>query len=399
MVNLSAMPNECFTFDIMQYDAIIGQQRLKEKLKESVANNRISHAQLFLGPEGSGALPLALAYACDVLVKYSKDEVAARKKCAKLSHPDLHFCFPVNTTQKVKKNPLSSNFTQEWTQAVLKNPYLNVYDWLTNLGIENKQGLINVHQAAEIHKALSLKAMESEYKIMVIWMAEYLNDKAANKLLKLLEEPPDKTLFVLVAEESEKMLSTILSRAQLLRIPPVSPADMRAELTQNQNCSAENAEAVAALSEGNFRKALNALQVDEAHEQTAEVFQNWMRNLWKKDIYAVMKFVEDISRTGRESQKEFLSYGLHVFRECMVWNYGGEQLLRTAGKEKAFIEKFSKMVHSGNAIQFTEEFENAVYHIERNVNGKIIFTDLSLKCMKLLRQPASKLPAEPEEKE
>lgn len=376
----------------MQYEAVIGQERLKQKLKESVANNRISHAQLFLGSEGSGALPLALAYACDVIIKNSKDEVAAQKKCAKLSHPDLHFCFPVNTTKEVKKNPVSSHFTQDWVEEVLKNPYLNVFDWLSRLGIENKQGLINVHQSAEIHKVLSLKAMESEYKVMVIWMAEYLNDKAANKLLKLLEEPPNKTLFVLVAEESEKMLSTILSRAQLLRVPPILPADMRAELTNNHDCSAENAETIAALSEGNYRKAQNALHVDDAHEQTADVFQNWMRNLWKKDIYAVMKFVEDMSRTGRESQKEFLSYGLHVFRECVIWNYAGEQLLRTAGKEKAFIQKFSKMVHSGNAVQFTHEFENAVYHVERNVNGKIIFTDLSLKCMKLLRQPAQALP-------
>ncbi len=392
MVNLSAMPNDCFTFDTMQYEAVVGQQNLKEKLKESVENNRISHAQLFLGPEGSGALPLALAYACDVIVQNSKDKASAQKKCAKLSHPDLHFCFPVNTTQKVKKHPVSAHFTQDWVEAVLKNPYLNVYDWLQNLGIENKQGLINVRQAAEIHKTLSLKSMESEYKVMVIWMAEYLNNEAASKLLKLLEEPPNKTLFILVAEESDQMLSTILSRAQLLRVPSILPADMRAELSQNQNCSAENAEAVTALSEGNYRKALRALQKDEVHEQTAEVFQNWMRNLWKKDITAVLKFVDEISKTGREGQKEFLSYGLHIFRECMVWNYAGEQLLRTAGKEKAFIEKFSKMVHSGNGVEFAEEFENAVSHIERNVNSKIIFTDLSLKCMKLLRRPANKVP-------
>lgn len=372
----------------MQYEAVIGQERLKQKLKESVANNRISHAQLFLGPEGSGALPLALAYACDVIVNNSKDRESALKKCAKLSHPDLHFCFPVNTTKEVKKDPLSSHFTKEWVSTVLEQPYFNVYDWLSVLGIENKQGLINVHQASEIHRSLALKSMESEYKVMVIWMAEYLNDKAANKLLKLLEEPPNKTLFILVAQDSERMLSTILSRAQLLRVPPILPGDLRNALTQKHECTAEEAETIAALSEGNYRKALNALETNEAAEKTAQIFQGWMRNLWKKDIYAVTKFVDEIARTGRESQKEFLSYGLHVFRECMVWNYGGEKLLRTAGAEKAFIEKFSKMVHSGNGVRFTDEFETAIYHIERNLNGKAVFTDLSLKCMKLLRQPA-----------
>jgi DNA polymerase-3 subunit delta' len=372
----------------MQYDAVIGQSELKERLQKSVRENRISHAQLFVGPEGSGALPMAVAYACQVLTENSQNPEATRKKCEKLTHPDLHFCFPVNTTKSVKKDPRSSHFLKEWREALLTNPYLNLYQWLNKLGIENKQGIIAVRQAEEIQQDLALKAFEASYKIMILWMPEKLHEKASNKLLKIIEEPPQKTLFILVSENAELLLPTIISRTQITRIPRLSSEELKDALNKRHNMDEASAQSAAFLSEGNYLEALRILNSSNEEMSFKSTFQNWMRSLYTKDIYEVMDFVEQIARVGRERQKHFLTYGLHIFRESLMANYATKDLVRTSGDEANFVEKFSPFIHAGNALSFASEFEEAIYHIERNVNAKIVFTDLSLKSMKLIRVKA-----------
>lgn len=369
----------------MRLEDVIGHDSIKKHLRDAIESGRISHAVMFTGATGSGILPLAIAYASELIVHHSSNQEAARIKTDKLIHADLHLSYPVNTNQRVKKDPKSGDYIAEFRELFTSNPYMNLFEWLQYLGIENKQGIINVHQAAEVNRELSLKAFEGGYKVMVIWMPERLHLSAANKLLKILEEPPEKTVFVLASEQPDLLLPTIISRTQIIRVPPLDESIIKDVLIQKHGLNQELASSVALLSEGSYSTALQTLEQSEEELQFKSAFQDWMRMLYSKKIYEVLKFVEEIARFGRERQKQFIAYGLHIFRECLMMNYGSADLMRLDESEKKFVNNFAPFVNAANAMQMVHEFEEASFHVERNANPKILFLDLSLRIMKLIR--------------
>lgn len=368
----------------MWMDKVIGQEALKQQLKKTVETGRISHAQLFLGKPGTGALPLAIGYAQLLLCNASESQSSCNLKCDKLVHPDLHFAFPVNTTKKVKKDPVSSLFLEEFREEFIKNPYLNLFQWLTALGIENKQGLINTKQSSEILRDLTLKPYESEFKVMLIWQPERMNRSSANKLLKIIEEPPQKTVFLLVSEDQDNVLPTILSRTQLIRVPPLQQDDIKFALQEQYDLAEETASSIVSLADGSFNAALNILHASSEENFDQQSFINWMRMCYSKDFFKIDAWISDISRIGRERQKNFLAYGLHIYRECLISNYADPSLIRLQGAEQGFVNKFKPFINTANALQLIGEFEKAVNDIERNANPKILFLDLTVKVMKLL---------------
>ncbi|MFD0761518.1 ATP-binding protein [Lutibacter aestuarii] len=376
----------------MNFSEILGQEHLKNHLVKSTDNGRISHAQLFVGKEGSGVLPTAIAYAQYILCSTSSNKEACALKCKKLQHPDLHFAFPVSTNETVKSKPVSNLFLDEWRKFVTTNPYGNLFEWLQTLGIENKQGQIGVDEADEIVKSLKLKSYEGGYKVMIIWMAEKMNTATANKLLKLLEEPPKKTVFLLIAENEEQIITTIKSRCQILQFPLLSETDIIKGLVEREGTDPPIAQNIAQQADGNFNKALHLLHNDNTDEQFEQWFITWIRAAFKAKgnaavIQNLIEWSETIAKTGRETQKRFLNYCLQFFRQAMLLNYGTEELVFLQPKSPNFkLENFAPFVHSGNIIEITKELNDALYHIERNGNAKIILLDLSIKLTRLLHQ-------------
>ena len=374
----------------MKFSEVLGQEYLKNHLVKSTDNGRISHAQLFVGKEGSGVLPMAIAYAQYILCHTSNDKEASALKCSKLMHPDLHFAFPVATNDAVKSHPVSKLFLEDWRQFIASNPYGNLFEWLQSIGIENKQGQIGVDEAEEIVKALKLKSYEGGYKIMIIWMAEKMNTSAANKLLKLLEEPPEKTVFLLVTEDEEQIITTIKSRCQVLHFPLLSEADIIKGLIEQEGTDNPIAAQIAQQADGNFNKALHLLHNDNSDEQFEQWFIIWVRAAFKAKgnatvIKELIDWSETIAKTGRETQKRFLHYCLQFFRQALLINYNADELVFLQPKTPNFdLEKFAPFVHSKNILDINAELNDAIYHIERNGNAKIILLDLSIKLTRLL---------------
>jgi len=378
----------------MDFSKVIGQQHIKSHLLNTIKNGRISHTQLFVGKSGSGLLSLALSYAKEILChSYSKGEKEyehCENRVAKLMHPDLHFVYPVNSNETIKKNPVSDNFSSEWREFVLKNPYASLYDWYQFIGIEKKQGNISKHEAGEISKKLSLKAFEGGYKVMIIWMADKMNTECANKILKLVEEPPNKTVLLLLTEEEEKVLGTIQSRCQKLHIPFLSENDILTELINNHNFTENNAKKISHQANGDFNKALHLIANDSDDEVFEKLFVVWVRTAFKakgnkQAINDLMEWSESIAKEGRETQKKFLNFCLELFRQALLKNYKADSLLYFESHDGSFsLEKFAPFVHQNNIFEITKALEEAEYHIERNGNGKIIFTDLSIKLTRLI---------------
>lgn len=380
----------------MLFSEIIGQEHIKNHLTVSAESGRIAHAQMFVGPEGSGTLPMAIAYAQYVLCGNTGGENSGGAAHCNLmfnnlSHPDLHFAFPVATTESIKSHPVSSMFLKEWRTFVKEQPYGNTFDWFQLIGIENKQGLIGVDEATDIVKALSLKAFEGGYKIMIIWMADRMNNAAANKLLKLIEEPPQKTIFILIAEEEEQIIQTIRSRCQILHFPPLTEEVIKQGLISRGIPEAEAAQA-AHKAQGNYNKAIDFSVQDSEDLVFEKWFVFWVRSAFKAKgnktvIHDLIAWSEEISATGRETQKQFLQYCLEIFRQALLLNYQTPELVYTDMRSEGFkLEKFAPFVHSQNILDITKELEDAMYHIERNGNAKIIFTDLSIKLTRYLHK-------------
>lgn len=386
----------------MVFQDIIGQQNIKNHLIQSVENGRIPHAQLFVAPSGSGALALAIAYARYILCheKAQKDQSgchACHVKFDKLVHPDLHFVFPVNKTEKVKDHPISDLFLEEWRNFVLQSPYGTLFNWYQSLGIENKQGQIGVDEAESIVKKLSLKSFEGGYKVVIIWMAEKMNATASNKLLKLIEEPPKDTLFILIAEEEEQIINTIRSRCQLLQFRSLSDFDIQQALVQKEGVDEILAAKIANRSNGNYNNAIHILHND-ANDLTFENwFIFWVRTAFKARgnatvIQDLIGWSEEIAKTGRETQKRFLLYCLQFFRQALMENYKANTLVFYEPSDKNFqIRKFAPFVHGGNILGINEALNDAIYHIERNGNAKIILLDLSMQLTRLLHQKEQKI--------
>ena len=383
----------------MDFEKIIGQEHIQKHLVQSTENNRIPHAQLFVGKEGCGTLPMAIAYAKYILCSTSTNKEITAKKCDKLQHPDLHFAFPVATSDKVKKHPISNLFLEDWRSFISENPYGGLFDWLQHIGVEKKQGNIGTDEAEDIVKKLTLKSYEGGFKVMIIWMAEKMNISASNKLLKLIEEPPSKTIFLLITEDEGQIINTIKSRCQALHFPKLSTTDIANALVNNESISENEALKIGHQSEGNYNKALHYLHNDSNELLFEEWFITWIRSAFRAKgnasvIQDLIGWSDTIAKSGRETQKQFLQYCLHFFRQALLLNYGTPDLVFIETQTAGFnIEKFAPFIHSGNIETINKELNDAQYHIERNGNAKIILLDLSIKLTRLLHTKEEKIGA------
>ncbi|MGY8914744.1 MAG: DNA polymerase III subunit [Flavobacteriales bacterium] len=383
----------------MLFNDILGLSHIKKHLTLSADAGRIPHAQLFVGKEGCGTLPMAMAYAQYVICANTEGEntgenAACNTKCNSISHPDVHFAFPVSNSDKVKSHAVSNHYMEEWREFLKEQPYGNLFDWYRLIGIEKKQGMIGVDEAQEVVKKLALKSYEGGYKVMIIWMADRMNNSASNKLLKLIEEPPAKTVFILITEEEEQIIQTIRSRCQVLHFPPLAEEVIAQGLVE-KGLPTEEALRIAHESDGNFNKALDLMNQDSEDLVFERWFVQWVRSAFKAKgnkaaIHDLILWSEEVAKTGRETQKKFLLYCLAVMRQAMLTNYNVSDLTFMKIHVEGFqLAKFAPFIHENNILQITQELEDAIYHIERNGNSKIILTDLSIKLTRLLHKKAA----------
>lgn len=375
----------------MLFKEIIGNNSVKKQLIEAVRNNRISHAQLFSGKSGSAKLALALAYAqflnCEN--RTTVDSCGICSSCLKfnnLSHPDLHLVIPVLKTKEVQK-PVSDHFIGKWRDFITNNYYGSLNGWIDSFGTENKtgqQGTIYKDEANNIHKKLSLKNYEAEYRVVLIWMPERMNLEVSNKLLKLFEEPPKGTIFLLITENTNQLLPTIISRLQSIKI-----ADFTAEDIVNHfgemDLSLEKAKQLRNLTNADLGKITQILEDKEGELDLFSDFSVWMRLTYKMDVQGISKWVDNLSLKGRKQQNLFLSYAIKMVRECLIYNFASDTLLKTNENEFAFLTKFSPFIHEENSVMITEKLEESIKAINRNANAKILFFELSLQMVKFLR--------------
>ncbi len=376
----------------MQFKEVIGQQEVKERMLTSFRNGRLAHTQLFLGSEGSGALSLASAFAqyvnCAAPTATDSCGVCPScKKYQKLAHPDLHFYFPTTSTDSVKKDPKSELFLNEWRAFLTKNNgYATQSNWYNYLGVGNKQGTIYVRDAADIVSKMSMKAYEAKFKVIVIWVAEKLNDQASNKLLKTLEEPPANTLILLIAERYELLLATVRSRAQLVKIPRISDT-LVGEWLVSKDVDPVTAEKIAVQANGNLNAALDFLEHADEAQSNFTLFRDWLRICYKPGTFTELhRFNQELAKLGRERQKGFLRYGLDIIHNTLSVNHGNNQLVKAAGEELDFMQKFAPFINQSNQARIAVLFNEAIYHIERNAHAGILFSDVSFQLVDLIAQ-------------
>jgi len=401
----------------MLFQNIIGQQEAKHHLIEMVNHNRLSHALLFLGKEGNGALPLALAFASYVSlnpgainskpagpslfgdepaeVKPSipstpaeadawMQQQAAWGKVQGMMHPDIHYAYPV-IPKKSGDKPTSTDYIAEWREFIKLYPYGNAFDWLQYIGAENKQGNITSEECGDIIRKLNLKSFESEYKILIMWMPEYLG-KEGNKLLKLIEEPPPNTLFILVAESEEQILPTILSRCQLVKIPLLYTSDIEQALITKNNTTPETARQIAGIAEGNYRDALQMIQ--HAEEDWQSLLRDWLNATLKGGPAAQVKWIDEVSKLGREKQKQFLRYFNHLLEQSIRIRVMGAEYVKLPDNEKDFAGRLNKIASVSQQQVMIEELDKAAYYIERNANAKMLFHALTIKLYHIIQDKA-----------
>ncbi|MDC1472282.1 DNA polymerase III subunit delta' [Flavobacteriaceae bacterium] len=370
----------------MTFEAIIGQSFLTTHLKQGIDSGRIPHAQLFVGKQGVGALPMAIAYA-DYLMTHQDGGL---NNMNPLTHPNIHYVYPVTTSDKVKSKPISTNYLTEWRSYIETNPYGSINDWYDVVGVGNKQGAIGVEEANDMVSKMSLKAFNGGYKVMIVWMAEKMTTGCANKLLKLIEEPADKTVIILVAEDEEQLINTIRSRCQTVHLDLLSEDAIKNSLISTHNIEAGLAQNIAHQSEGSYRRALDLLGQEPVDLQFETWFIAWVRTAFqaktnKQSINHLMAWSDEISKAGREIQKQFLDYSLRFFRQALLYNYGAKDLVFMVLNDKSFkFENFAPFIDASNITEISKEIELANYHIERNANAKIVLTDLSIKLTRLL---------------
>ncbi len=379
----------------MKFSDVIGQQQLKDRLIRSVQSGQVPHAQLFHGNEGVGALPLAIAYAqyLNCTNRHENDSCGICPSCIKYNkyaHPDLHFVFPIVKKKKssgaTEKDTICDDYFAEWRELLGKNPYFKLSSWLNAIGAENSQATIYTAESDSILKKLNLKIYEAEYKIMIIWLPEKMQEECSNKLLKIIEEPYDKTIFLLVSEEPDRVLGTIRSRSQSLHVPPIDEENLSKAVEARYNISGEEMTSVVHLSSGSYLKAEEILENNTENEIFLELFITIMRNCWTRNIKNMKAKGDYFASMGREWQKSFLSYAQRMIRENFVYCLHSKEINYMNSAESNFSVNFSTYVNERNVIELMEELEMAERHIEQNVNPKMIFLDLSMKIAVLLKK-------------
>ena len=371
----------------MLLENIIGQAEIKEYLIRSFKNDRISHAQMFLGPEGSGNLALAIGFAQYILCTNKEDDDACGKcpscqKVEKLVHPDLHFTFPIFNKSTGGSN--CDEFIEDFRKSVLNNPYLDLNLWRQSAAADNKQMMIPTKEAENIVSKLSLKSFEGGYKIVVIWMPELMRIETSNKLLKIIEEPPAKTLFLLVSNNHEQIITTIKSRTQLVKIPKISDYDIEEKL-EDLSIPSQEIDYIVQYANGDYLKASTLASNKNVLNQHFSTFSEWMRKCYSRDYAWAMKWADEMNKSGRENIKEFIEYSSHMTRQCLIGNYTDGVLQRLTKEELGFASKFARFINDRNSIQIYEELEKAYRDISRNVYSKTVLFDLSIHMMRLLK--------------
>ncbi len=369
----------------MLFKEVIGQEDVKRLLIQEVKSGRIPHAKLITGDEGVGKMPLALAYAQYILCTNRGENDAcgvcpACIKAAKLIHPDLHFSFPT------VNNKFCNYYMPAWRKMIMSSPYFSMKHWLSEMGAENKQALIYTGETDEVIKKLTLKPYESDYKVMIIWSVDRQNAESANRLLKTLEEPSDKTVLILISEYPEKILPTILSRTQQINIRPIDEQNIENALQQGYGVTSGDSKTIAHLSGGNFVKALEAIHINEDNKLYFELFVNLMRLSYQRKIREMKLWSEQVAGLGRERQKDLLLFCQRLIRENFIYNFHRQELNYMTVDESNFATRFAPFVNERNVMGIMDELTEAQQHIEQNVNAKIVFFDFSLKMIVLLKQ-------------
>lgn len=362
----------------MQFKDVIGQKDLINHLLVNGQSGRNSHAQLFLGAEGSGALPVVLAYAqyINCLQPTASDSCGTCSSCSKYSkliHPDLHFSFP-SIAKKSGDKVLSTAWLPDWRKAIIENPYLTYTDWMNKIADSNKMGNISVAECQDIISRLALAAFEGKFKVLVMWLPEFLRE-AGNVLLKIIEEPPPKTIFLLVAEKADAILTTITSRTQLIKVPRIETQDLAKYLEKVHAIAPDEAFSIALLAEGSYTEALRLMQADISLNET--LLKEWLRSIYGQNAGNILRWLTKINELGREKQKNFLQYTQHFLRSCFLFNYDANALVRLQGSEKEFLQKFAPHLGKNTIEQLNQHLNIATTYIERNANGKLVFHQLT----------------------
>lgn len=373
----------------MFFKDIIGQTEAKQRLIKEIQEGKIPHARLFCGAQGTGKLPLAIAYARYLSCEHPGETDACGTcpnciKYNKLAHPDLHFAFPVIKLKN--KDTVSDDFLTEWRDLLNSTPYFNLNIWLDQMGADNQQAQIFVKESEEIIRKLSLKSSQGGYKIMVVWLPEKMNTECSNKLLKLLEEPPLKTIFLLVSEEPDSLLTTIQSRTQRFNIPSIKDNDIALALNQKYGIEEKTAIHIAHRSEGSWIKALETIHLNEENKHFFELFVSLMRLAYQRKIREMKQWSETLAAMGRERQKHFLEYAQRMIRENFISNFSNASIVYLNEEEQNFSNRFAPFINERNVIGMMEELSEAERHIGQNVNARMVFFDFALKMIVLLVQ-------------
>lgn len=371
----------------MLFKDVINQKSLKKQLINEVKEDRISHAQLFLGKPGYGGLPLALSFVQYILCenRSNDDSCGVCSSCIKvqkLQHPDVHFSFP--TVQAITKT--SDSEFPSWKEMVFNNPYFNLNQWTHKSDPKGRKPIISKHQSEEIVKKLSLKSFEGGYKISIVWMAEHMNTVCANKLLKIIEEPPANTLFLLLAESQDQIMPTILSRTQIVKIKQLEEGSISGYLKQNGVDNEETIKSITSRAQGDLLKALEMASSEGNQNENRGRFIELMRVCYKKEVLSMMSWAEKMSKLGREEQKQFINYSLYMIRQSLMKNYTDEQLMRASAEEKDFLKKFAQFITGNNILDFTNLFNDSHYHVERNAHAKMLFTKITFEIMRYIHK-------------
>ena len=371
----------------MNWSEVIGQQEAKERLLQLVEEQRLPHALMFCGPMGSGKMALAMAFAAHLLKANSQRPTAnIEAMLAKWEHPDLHFTYPTIKLPSMSADhkPVSDDFAREWHELVMSGSYFTMNEWLEMMGGENQQAIITAGESDALTRKLSLKSSQGGYKVSLIWLPERMNIECANKILKLLEEPPQQTVFLLVCEEPEKLLETIRSRVQRLDIKRIADEDIREALISRRGLTEENAQRVARMANGSWLKALEMLSVDSENELFLDMFQTLMRLAYQRKVKELKGWSERMAALGREKQKRFLEYFLRLIRENFVYNFQNPDLCYMAEREEDFAKTFARFINEANIIPISELANKAIRDIGQNANAKIVFFDFALQMIVLL---------------
>ena len=373
----------------MSWDEVIGQQETKERLQQMVQENRLPHAIMLCGPQGVGKKALAISLACQLLSSNTQQPSAnTQAMLAKLEHPDLHFTYPTIKLPSMGSDhkPVSDDFAREWHELLMLSPYFSMDEWMTAMGGENQQAIITAGESDELVRKLSLKSSQGGWKVSIIWLPERMNIECANKLLKLIEEPPQQTAFIMVCEEPDRLLETIRSRVQRIDVKRISDEDICQALVSRRGIGEADAPRISRLAHGSWMKAIEELQVGTENELFLDLFISLMRLAYQRKVKDLRKWSETLAAFGREKQKRFLNYFLRMARESFMFNFHDAELSYMTQKEEDFAKNFARFVNEENILSIYDLANRAIRDIGQNANAKIVFFDFSLKMIVLLIQ-------------